>query len=895
MLAVLRERSRDAAPPPAPTPTACDAELAACAAARRAKDLEACLASARAALRKDEACGKAWFFLCWSLFELRRYDEASTETRRALGHRRWSLRDREGMAALRTSCELLARMDASPGEQLRDEWYRKRLRALWESGALVKYEREAMMSRNGGIALGGIERFRGASRDECSLLDNVPADGLRDVRLGGDGGERDVPSGLLEGGDSSNTRKPLGACFEGDKFPLEQAVGGVIFLKSAILPFHCDRRFGVNPTNRRQCYVADGPCRDCQRFPGFPVPTHRFPAWDPVLPGAVGVTAPHAEMDVLYSTDAVAPSLHAQLCSTLDALAAKRGFSPMPQYRNIIDPNVNSVDGLWVPAEFDVSEADSAGVNVVIQVELACVAATGKRLPFGFGTMIAVLASEGKKRAQCRLRSPIADLDAHEHVKLHAATQRLMTAALPLLAKLRRPALLLPGPLQAVVKAQRIEVADGEEYAGVWHEDGMGEHVVAVVLYYYRASPTLTGGALEFCSKQRQALWSGDGGGADASLENATELASSLPRCQVPVKEGTLVVFSNYAAVHRVLRIAADRGDSGSRDFVAFFVIDQRHPLPTPRTLPPRAQRMEAARTMLAKQLQPRGAFGLDSRSVYSTGNGSAADVGWVSDGGDGGERVAEAYPDAASLIDRLNIAPPRVERGLSMALHAPRTEHERQLTYNPESTWAELWVGEGDEAEALYVDLNWGSGVTAEPPIDGVSSVLSFPSGMRELARYVEEHGYYCDDPVMEARLHGTAIELVVDGKRYHFIKAQLQGVAKLRALQEGSRCDDLEAFLDAYDDDDDEGEGETDEFDLAFVPSAWPIVVAYLHDPSERLAPHDEYLKQPWRHRKHTHRCASKLFDVQVNARELGCPALFEAAAAARREVEAVAARPD
>ena len=146
-----------------------------------------------------------------------------------------------------------------------------------------------------------------------------------------------------------------------------------------------------------------------------------------------------------------------------------------------------------------------------------------------------------------------------------------------------------------------------------------------------------------------------------------------------------------------------------------------------------------------------------------------------------------------------------------------------------------------------------------------------------------------------MEARLHGTAIELVVDGKRYHFTKAQLEGVGKLRALEEGSRCEDLEAFLDAYDDDDDEVEGETDEFDLAFVPSAWPIVVAYLHDPSERLAPHDEYLKQPWRHRKHTHRCASKLFDVQVNARELGCPALFEAAAAARREVEAVAARPD
>ena len=223
----------------------------------------------------------------------------------------------------------------------------------------------------------------------------------------------------------------------------------------------------------------------------------------------------------------------------------------------------------------------------------------------------------------------------HEHVKLHVATQRLMATALPMLARLRRPALLLPGPLQAVVKAQRIVLAAGEEYAGVWHEDGMDEHVVAVVLYYYRASPSLQGGSLEFCSKQQHALWCGDAGGEYGTLENTAELASTLPRCRVPVREGTLVCFSNYAAVHRVLRIEAESG-GGSRDFMAFFVIDQRHPLPTPRVLPPRDERMHAARTLLAKQLQPRGSFGFDSASVYSTGNGSVADVGWMSGGGDG-------------------------------------------------------------------------------------------------------------------------------------------------------------------------------------------------------------------------------------------------------------------
>lgn len=53
-----------------------------------------------------------------------------------------------------------------------------------------------------------------------------------------------------------------------------------------------------------------------------------------------------------------------------------------------------------------------------------------------------------------------------------------------------------------------------------------------------------------------------------------------VPRCIVPVEDGGLVVFSNYSSVYRVLRMVRNPGESNtcSRDFLAFFVIDQRHP-----------------------------------------------------------------------------------------------------------------------------------------------------------------------------------------------------------------------------------------------------------------------------------------------------------------------------
>ena len=163
-------------------PASCAAELDACAAARRVKDLDGCLSAAQAALRKDASCGKAWAFLCWALFELKRYDEAHEQSRLALNHRDWALRDREGMASLRISCRLLAGLTQEVGNTLRDRWYQKRLHALLDNGSLIEYPFE--VSAFGTRQMDG--DLRRVGRDEISLVDCVPVAGLRAVFLGCD-------------------------------------------------------------------------------------------------------------------------------------------------------------------------------------------------------------------------------------------------------------------------------------------------------------------------------------------------------------------------------------------------------------------------------------------------------------------------------------------------------------------------------------------------------------------------------------------------------------------------------------------------------------------------------------------------------------------------------------
>jgi len=61
------------------------------------------------------------------------------------------------------------------------------------------------------------------------------------------------------------------------------------------------------------------------------------------------------------------------------------------------------------------------------------------------------------------------------------------------------------------------------------------------------------------------------------TLEDAKDFVYKNGYCRVPVKTGTLLVFSNYECVHRVLNMALpSEGSSelGFRDFMALFIVD---------------------------------------------------------------------------------------------------------------------------------------------------------------------------------------------------------------------------------------------------------------------------------------------------------------------------------
>jgi hypothetical protein len=178
---------------------------------------------------------------------------------------------------------------------------------------------------------------------------------------------------------------------------------------------------------------------------------------------------------------------------------------------------------------------------------------------------------------KAHIASPITEIP-FSNVEFYVSAEAILNAALPLLAELRRPALLLPGKLQAVVKAQRIYLKPGEEYDGVFHRDGKDENIVAVVLYYYRVSESLKGGDIEIIDKRplnynRNTI----------SLENSDDVENdikNIPYARVPISTGTLLVFSNYQNVHRVLKMVCEKDDPNSpdgyssRDFLLFFIVD---------------------------------------------------------------------------------------------------------------------------------------------------------------------------------------------------------------------------------------------------------------------------------------------------------------------------------
>lgn len=401
------------------------------------------------------------------------------------------------------------------------------------------------------------------------------------------------------------------------------------------------------------------------------------------------------------------PDLVPDVKKRLNKMAASTNDRPIPRYQMIIDPNqFVRKDGTWVPSEFDISE-------------------TGQSVGLVGG-----------------VRAHWMNTDT-----IQAVTEPVLQASLPLLSRLERPKMLLEGErLQVVIKAQRIILppssTDGNdsEYIGLWHVDGEHESIAAVVLFYYNVSPAMHGGNMEFIDRKPLAVLEGN---EVFRRRQASELLRGPDRphanCSVPIEQGTLLVFSNYQMVHRVLKMINTSSDAeASRDFVALFVMDPAAPALVPARchlanryiyeqtlkglclstdqlasagekhsldgaspqvflsdrpldlvleyagIQPSLQARRATRNrLLHSQLKPRGEIGYDSTKVYMTGNGCFTMIGWLDRMLDPLDPFTEENARETEYPRHtwgLNRAPEKLGRGLSETLSIPSSDLQLQF-----------------------------------------------------------------------------------------------------------------------------------------------------------------------------------------------------------------------
>lgn len=444
---------------------------------------------------------------------------------------------------------------------------------------------------------------------------------------------------------------------------------------------------------RRQTYLCPYGFAKKSRYRRFrdegPEPAAEFPVvkWE----SKGQVRKPDPKCDVFYSNDSVDKTIAKLLRWSLDKLAVQRQDFFVPQYHNIIDPNLtvlldsSSNVYRWTATEFLIKEIHIPRKTTVITLQGCIRRSIGRGLPWHSIQLILSYSGQTLSFGRAHLASPLPQLPLESHRELAFAVESILTAALPLVADLRRPALLLPGKLQAVIKAQSIYLNPGEEYEGVWHYDGRNEDIVAVVLYYYRYSAQLEGGDLEFLSRKPRddEFWLN--GDCDPDLfrkEELQEFIEETPHARVPMAEGTLVVFSNYQLVHRVLRMVNRSDKVASRDFLVLFLVDQRSPLQSTQQLPERLDKQASAsirEKLFFEQLKPSGKFGIYDGLVYSTGNGSCALLGWMEQNDYDADASNSHKPRPGILpLQQLSECPP-LHRGISWIFDTEQWEGEKR------------------------------------------------------------------------------------------------------------------------------------------------------------------------------------------------------------------------
>lgn len=606
------------------------------------------------------------------------------------------------------ACDLNIAFDAieqsavRPTAALSGGWYRRRLRDLESSGSLVSVD------------------MRNYSTEECVIV-RRPGGSRADFRsecpgfATSENYNRNMPGSILGG------------------FPGDQMTGGFLYTKEQVFPLRCARfsqRMGL-------CYGCN--------HEDMPLPVYLFPKWR-ILAGGDFDSPGGPYLDVHTAQRLLSEEKRVALKVRLDKLKFIR---PAQFYETRIDPNVGAVNGTWVPTEFDTFTTPAP--KVIAAIFAACRKnADGKTIPGEVMKLIFSFCGKDEQvfNGRCAMRSKIPDLDPHSHGHLYTLVEDVFEGALPLLACLKLPSLLLPGPLQVVVKAQSIVLGEGERYEGVWHDDGLREHVVAVVLFYYNVS-NIEGGNLEFASKHRVCVGAGDFVGHLLNESGARSASRDLPHCIVPVSTGTYVVFSNYAAVHRVLP-AETSGSRGSRDFLAFFVIDQKFPLPVPDDLGPKEARLHRRAVFLGEQLQTRGCFGLDRSSVYSTGNGCIAEVAWLAGAGQREVDTSrhfrgwfdEALHDSQPTVSLMNMPPPVIGRGTSYLHDLGSDIGDFALAeFKDGSPWIQYIIGEPVEFSVFAHAVRYE--FQDEVPEEGISGIRILNSR----ALFLEKGYWRCDD----------------------------------------------------------------------------------------------------------------------------------------------------
>eukprot|EP00658_Telonema_sp_P-2_P083161 TRINITY_DN8936_c0_g1_i1.p1 TRINITY_DN8936_c0_g1~~TRINITY_DN8936_c0_g1_i1.p1 ORF type:complete len:692 (+),score=126.16 TRINITY_DN8936_c0_g1_i1:138-2213(+) len=373
---------------------------------------------------------------------------------------------------------------------------------------------------------------------------------------------------------------------------------------------------------------------------------------------------PNPQLDLLVQQEDALSSAHQlALTSGLSRVAAHNCDYFVAMYQNLIDPNLAVIPSTW-----DGSPNVWAGTNEISAETVArelISPSDGETSCTADMRWIPTEFKIDRHAGKATVHGPIPRLDREQFKELYTAIPAVLTAGLPLLAKLRRPGILEPDRLQAVVKAQRIVLQPGEQYDGVWHRDGQAENIVAVVLYYSHVDAQLEGGQMEFADIGAEHTWNTDDG-CPVQKEDMVAMMKD-GSLTVPVKTGTLVVFSNYQLVHRVLRMVNTSERPGSREFVALFVVDQRSPLVPARVvyglqelytrtiwralqqMPARLLQIvlehtglvleervpfELRKLLLRSHLCPSGVWGVTAdgggRTICSTGNGCSKLVAWL-------------------------------------------------------------------------------------------------------------------------------------------------------------------------------------------------------------------------------------------------------------------------